>query len=198
MLDNMDGKHARRTHQSSEIGAILDHFVDGTVGIWAGAVGYQFAVAAPEYIITIGCFLFSLLFWVVHTVHAFSGFFDLGGEYVSVDELFLFLSFVRFLYWIGWTDFPIISWPIAHYGLMVWIVVCIIGWIYFYGGKVNVQRAKERYFILVPGVIYFIYMITGGLQYALTSLPPNGGPAFVIASFSIPYALVLWESKDKH
>merc|ERR1712113_554284 len=28
MLDNMDGKHARRTHQTSRLGKVLDHAVD--------------------------------------------------------------------------------------------------------------------------------------------------------------------------
>lgn len=198
MLDNMDGKHARRTKQSSEIGAILDHFVDGTVGIWAGAVGYQLAVDAPESVITVGCFLFSCLFWVVHSVHAYSGFFDLGGEYVSVDELFLFLSFVRILYWLDWKNFPIISSPIVHYLLMVWIILCTFGWLYLHGHKVNWNRVQDRIFMLIPGLAYFVYMLVGGLHYALYGLPQHYGPAFVIGTFAIPYALVLWESKDKH
>lgn len=36
MCDNMDGKHARQTHQTSSIGCWLDHAVDGTTGAWVG------------------------------------------------------------------------------------------------------------------------------------------------------------------
>ena len=28
--DNMDGKHARRTGQTSKLGGVLDHFIDGS------------------------------------------------------------------------------------------------------------------------------------------------------------------------
>jgi phosphatidylglycerophosphate synthase len=36
MCDNMDGKHARRTKQTSKFGGILDHMIDGTLGNIAG------------------------------------------------------------------------------------------------------------------------------------------------------------------
>jgi len=80
MFDNMDGKHARRTKQTSEFGAILDHFVDGTVGIWSGAVGLQYALNVDQSVLTHGVFAFTVLFWVVHLVHALTGFFELGDD----------------------------------------------------------------------------------------------------------------------
>jgi phosphatidylglycerophosphate synthase len=32
VLDNLDGKHARRTNQCSKLGAFYDHVVDGIIG----------------------------------------------------------------------------------------------------------------------------------------------------------------------
>ena len=35
MLDNMDGKQARRTGKTSRVGHVLDHAIDGSVGVAA-------------------------------------------------------------------------------------------------------------------------------------------------------------------
>lgn len=196
LCDNCDGKYARATAQTSEFGAILDHFVDGTVGIWAGTIGLQYGIGVDQYNATIGLFFFTLLFYIVHSVHAYSGFFELGGDYLSIDEGFILISISFLLHALNIKDLPFISSSLCHQMIIGGIITASIGWIILYGHKIKFDWVKKRWFMLVPGFIYFAYMATGGLQKCLNQ--GVMGPAAIVSYFFIPYGCVLWESKDKH
>jgi phosphatidylglycerophosphate synthase len=195
MLDNMDGKQARRTNQSSEIGAILDHFCDGCFGILAGAIGLQYALDIPQKTIAFGVLAFTMLFYTVHTVHAFSGFFEIGNDYISIDEAFIFLSLVFALHAFH-IKVPYSNSELAHYAIIGLILFMTISWIVMHGKKINFKRMGRRFFMVLPGVLYFSWMASGGFSYCLE----HGVYAshYILWTFAIPYAFILWESKDKH
>jgi phosphatidylglycerophosphate synthase len=193
MFDNMDGKHARRTKQASEFGAILDHFVDGTAGIWSGAVGLQYALGATDGLITQGVWAFAMLFWVVHVVHALTGFFELGDDYVSIDEAFIFLSVMRMLYALDVT-IPVMSSEYFHYALLASVYVAVAGWVVKHGlTKVKLSQIKKNLHLFAS---YAVFMVVS--QLAIPAVPGQWGPLVVLALFAPAYGLVLWESKDKH
>lgn len=195
MLDNMDGKHARRTAQSSEFGAILDHFVDGTAGIWGGVVGLQYAIKVDQYYATFGLICFTSLFYIVHFIHAFSGFFEIGNDLVSVDEAFIFLSFVFLIHALD-IHIAILENPICHQIFIAAIIAMCVLWIVLHASKVKLGALKNRWFVALPGVIYYGWLVTGGFDYCLNS--GEKGQITALLAFVVPYACVLWESKDKH
>lgn len=194
MFDNMDGKHARRTKQSSEIGAILDHFVDGTAGIWSGAVGLQFALNVDQDVITQGVWAFTFLFWCVHMVHALTGFFEIGGEYLSIDEAFLLLSLVRLIHALHIPAPPLLDSRYLHL-LMVFGIYCSgFHWLLTHGvQKVRPEVLKAKWYIVAA---YAFFVVVS--QYVLVGVDGPMGPVYTLAMFAPPYMMVLWESKDKH
>lgn len=105
MMDNMDGKHARRTQQTSKWGAFLDHSVDGLVGVYMGyrvvaEVVFGLNVGSPLF--ALGRHCFSLVWLAPHIVHQLdpSKGLVLGTKVCSVDEGFLGVSFL--LYFHAW------------------------------------------------------------------------------------------------
>jgi CDP-alcohol phosphatidyltransferase len=101
MCDNMDGKHARRTHRASALGALLDHLVDGTVGSCAGYT----AVARILFGLRPGSsgeggdgdwwkgmHAYSCLWLSPHVVCLYTGRLHLGTRLFSIDEAFLLVS----------------------------------------------------------------------------------------------------------
>jgi phosphatidylglycerophosphate synthase len=89
-LDNMDGKHARRTNQCSRLGAFLDHGIDGSIGLLAGyeaVSGAVFGLAPSMY--WRGYHATSCVWLAPHVVALFTGKLDLGTRLLSVDEAFL-------------------------------------------------------------------------------------------------------------
>lgn len=195
MLDNMDGKHARATMQSSEIGAILDHFCDGCFGILAGGIGLQHAIGIDNFVISFGILAFTILFYTVHTVHAFSGFFEIGNDYLSIDEAFLFLSLVFFIHAMG-IKIAFLNNITAHYAIIALVLFMAALWIVQHGPKVKLDRLKQRFFMVIPGIIYFSWMASGGFKFCYEQ--GQYAPHWILWTFAIPYAVILWESKDKH
>lgn len=145
---------------------------------------------------TIGVFLFTTLFFIVHFVHAFSGWFEIGGEYLSIDEAFLFVSALYALWAMDVKEPPVLSEEWFHQAILALIFAICVFWVVQHGNKVKWDRVKAKPHILLPGVIYFSIMLFGGLQKCLSM--GNSGAGVIIAAFSIPYAVILWESKDKH
>jgi phosphatidylglycerophosphate synthase len=194
MFDNMDGKHARRTKQASEFGAILDHFVDGTAGIWSGALGLQYALNVDPSVLAQGVWAFTFLFWAVHIVHALTGFFELGNDYLSIDEAFLVLSLVRLLHALHWTCPALLQSPALHWAIILCIYASALTWLFTHGARRTSLATLKRQWVL-PAV-YAAYIPVS--QWALATLDPTQGTVAVLCMFAVPYGLVLWESKDKH
>jgi ethanolaminephosphotransferase len=93
MCDNMDGKHARRTNQSSMLGHVLDHALDGSVGVMASCriccdhlFGFPSAVQ-----FALCCGMTTLL--TCHIAERCTGVATLGTRIFGADELFLTCSF---------------------------------------------------------------------------------------------------------
>lgn len=114
MCDNMDGKHARRTHQTSSIGGFLDHVVDGTTGAW---VGYRVVAeivfgttAQKQLLFYVGRHGFCCTWLSPHIVRKMVVQHQkkqqvglvLGTKWCSVDEGFLAVS--ALLLYRGWID----------------------------------------------------------------------------------------------
>ena len=95
-MDNMDGKHARRTGQCSALGSFLDHFVDGTVGMLVGhetLIGPVFGHGGVHGGYYWRAYHASALMWLApHVVALFSGRLDLGSRWFGADEMFLLTS----------------------------------------------------------------------------------------------------------
>lgn len=113
MMDNMDGKHARRTGQTSDFGGFLDHTVDGTVGVYMGyqsVVKIVFGLQPGTPLFNLGRHCFFLLWLCPHVVHQLEpkkGLI-LGTKLCSVDEGFIAVSLL--LYYHAWISTePIIA-----------------------------------------------------------------------------------------
>lgn len=195
MLDNMDGKHARRTGQSSEFGAILDHFVDGTAGIWSGAVGLQYALGISNETLTFGVWSFAFLFWCVHIVHAMTGFFELGNDFLSIDEAFVALSLIRALYAMNVPMPALLKDNNVHLVIVGFIICMGFHWLLTHGRNRISKTALKKNFHLV--VAYGVYVVASYLYLPAYS-HTIWGPIYALAGFTIPYGMVLWESKNKH
>ena len=195
MLDNMDGKHARRTRQSSEFGAILDHFVDGTCGIWSGAVGLQYALDINNQTMTLGVWAFTFLFWCVHIVHALTGFFELGNDFLSIDEAFLVLSLVRALYAMDVTFPSFLKNNTMHLVIVAFIFLMGFQWLLVHGVQRISRTAMKKNVHLF--VAYGLYVV-GSYMYLPAYAHSIWGPIYALAFFTIPYGMVLWESRNKH
>lgn len=105
MMDNMDGKHARRTKQTSKWGAFLDHSVDGLVGVYMGyrvVAQVVFGLDVQSLLFALGRHCFFLLWLAPHIVHQLnpSKGLVLGTKLCSVDEGFLGTSLL--LYYSAW------------------------------------------------------------------------------------------------
>uniref|UniRef100_A0A7S4B4E4 CDP-diacylglycerol--inositol 3-phosphatidyltransferase n=2 Tax=Chrysotila carterae TaxID=13221 RepID=A0A7S4B4E4_CHRCT len=92
MFDNMDGKHARRTRQTSRFGKLLDHAIDGSVGITAACqICCECLFNYPEAIhFALCCGMGTML--TCHLAEYVSGIATLGTRFFSADELFLICS----------------------------------------------------------------------------------------------------------
>merc|ERR1712087_709196 len=93
MCDNMDGKHARRTRQTSRVGKVLDHAIDGTFGIIASCRICCVALFDyPEsFRFALCCGMGGML--ICHFSEFTTGSATLGTRLFSADELFLICSF---------------------------------------------------------------------------------------------------------
>jgi phosphatidylglycerophosphate synthase len=91
--DNMDGKHARRYGKTSSFGHILDHAVDGSVGLVAdvGAVALCICGSPPRYILH-GMIAGMRYMLTCHAVERASGTACLGTRWFSIDEMNLMLT----------------------------------------------------------------------------------------------------------
>jgi len=194
MFDNMDGKHARRTKQASEFGAILDHFVDGTVGIWSGALGLQYTLSVDPAVLAQGVWAFTFLFWAVHTVHAFTGFFELGNNYLSIDEAFLLLSLVRLIYALRLPVPAALQSATLHWAIILCIYGAALTWLLTHGRRVKAATLRSKWYVVAAYAVY-IYI---SQQVLANVADPTVGTVYVLAMFAVPYGIVLWESKDKH
>jgi len=121
-LDNMDGKHARRTKQTSRVGKVLDHAIDGTVGITASTqicceCLFEYP-AALEF--ALGCGMVSML--ACHAAELRSGTPTLGVRLFSADELFLLCSAA--LGWRALLGRPMLSIDMLGLGLQRCIKPC--------------------------------------------------------------------------
>jgi len=195
MFDNMDGKHARRTRQTSEVGAILDHFVDGTLGIWSGALALQLTFKIATFDIAFGIFAFTLLFWSVHAVHAFTGFFDLGGEYLSIDEAFLFLSLVRAIHAMDVQLPSVLYSSVFHWSLIVFVLFSAVAWMIQHGQigtKITKKTLHKHKFIFTSFTLYVLW----GLYYLSVASAPTIERILMV--WAGPYALVLWATRNLH
>ena len=92
-LDNLDGMVARRTGKTSSLGHVLDHAIDGTVGVVASCCSISSAIfGAPHALrFTLCCGMATLL--ICHAAELVSGTPTLGSRYFGADELFLLNSF---------------------------------------------------------------------------------------------------------
>ena len=92
MCDNMDGKHARRTGQSSLFGHVLDHALDGSVGILASCQicsDHLFGFPCARQF-ALSCGMVTLL--TCHVAECCTGLSTLGTRIFGADELFLICS----------------------------------------------------------------------------------------------------------
>jgi phosphatidylglycerophosphate synthase len=102
--DNMDGKHARRYGKTSRFGAFLDHFVDGTAGMWVGwhaMAPLLFGLTPESELWWVGLHAGGCTWLAPHVEHVFSGVLNLGTRLVSVDEMFLLVSVILGLGWLS-------------------------------------------------------------------------------------------------
>jgi len=92
--DNMDGKHARRYGKTSRLGHVLDHAVDGSVGLVAdtGAITFGLTGAPARYVI-VGLLTGMRFLLICHGVEHSSGQACLGTRWLSIDEMNLALTF---------------------------------------------------------------------------------------------------------
>lgn len=109
MCDNMDGKHARRTGQTSRLGHVLDHAIDGSLGVIATCTTcvsaiFDFSETLP---FALSCGMCGFL--ACHAAEYASGVASLGTRYFSVDELFLACSIA--LGWRAWSDHSLVPCP---------------------------------------------------------------------------------------
>lgn len=94
-LDNMDGKHARRTGQCSEFGSILDHAIDGSVGLFSMLeTAAHVLIGTPEALYWDLYHSFTVTYLAPHVVALYSSRLDLGCAAASVDEAFLLVVLV--------------------------------------------------------------------------------------------------------
>jgi len=126
MFDNMDGKHARRTGQSSQFGHVLDHALDGSVGIVASCqicCDHLFGFPSAGRF-ALCCGMGTLL--VCHVAERCTGVPTLGTRIFGADELFLCCSFA--LGYRAMTGNPVLQldadakelwWPVVRNG---WII----------------------------------------------------------------------------
>eukprot|EP00297_Palpitomonas_bilix_P007183 CAMPEP_0113893680 /NCGR_PEP_ID=MMETSP0780_2-20120614/16242_1 /TAXON_ID=652834 /ORGANISM="Palpitomonas bilix" /LENGTH=393 /DNA_ID=CAMNT_0000884027 /DNA_START=155 /DNA_END=1336 /DNA_ORIENTATION=+ /assembly_acc=CAM_ASM_000599 len=87
ILDNIDGKQARRTKTSSPLGEVLDHGVDAMVSLF-GPVMFCDAMGAPHMILP-GLLFIQANFYLSSWEHAMTGVMSWGNEFLSVDEALL-------------------------------------------------------------------------------------------------------------
>ena len=99
VLDNIDGKQARKTGKTSRLGHILDHAIDGTVGITASCHSCCFCLFGFPFALpfALRCGMATLL--TCHIAEYTSGRPTLGSRFFSADELFLLNSLA--LFWKG-------------------------------------------------------------------------------------------------
>ncbi|CAB9499724.1 Choline/ethanolaminephosphotransferase [Seminavis robusta] len=112
MCDNMDGKHARRTGQTSKFGGVLDHFVDGTMGNIAGFSSlalFGFGVTPDDTVFWQAIHGYYCLWLAPHVVAHFSGTLALGTKYISIDEGFITTSLVLFYAWVSEGDIVLLK-----------------------------------------------------------------------------------------
>lgn len=107
MCDNMDGKQARRTNQTSRFGGFLDHAVDGLLGVYMGYIAVAavvFDVRSGSALFHTGRHCFCLLWLTPHILCKLnpSQGLILGTKACSVDEGFLGVSALLFYH--GWVS----------------------------------------------------------------------------------------------
>lgn len=90
-LDNLDGVHARSTNQTSKIGEILDHCLDGfalpiffTIGLQYFNIEYSLQKILLT--LTLG------IFTIKHLINKYTGVLSLGYKYLSISEVCIFGS----------------------------------------------------------------------------------------------------------
>ena len=103
VLDNLDGKHARATGQTSRWGGVLDHCVDGFCSTPACALAVSTFLGLP----LLPLFrLFAVAFFVTHVVEACTGILHmgLGSEQIGVDEVGLTVGALQLAISRGYSD----------------------------------------------------------------------------------------------
>lgn len=93
MFDNMDGKHARRTGTASAVGHILDHVIDGTVGLAATSRTFCECFFDFPHALSFALCCAMAMMLACHAAEHATGLATLGTRIFSADELFLLCSF---------------------------------------------------------------------------------------------------------
>jgi phosphatidylglycerophosphate synthase len=113
-FDNIDGLHARATNQCSRFGCMLDHFVDGTMGLLCffliNRSCLQTGADAPDAEIL---HVYMVTFMVSHVAACYTGKIELGITLrpwlvLSVDDLMALSSFPLLHRFMGWGTMPLI------------------------------------------------------------------------------------------
>eukprot|EP01043_Picozoa_sp_COSAG02_P054734 COSAG02_NODE_6246_length_3702_cov_6.692478_1_plen_272_part_00 len=84
VLDNLDGKHARATGQTSDWGSVLDHAVDGVCSVPTCATATARFLGIPAFP---ACRLAMTCFFGMHVIEAATGKLYLGSDYYGADEV---------------------------------------------------------------------------------------------------------------
>jgi len=102
-LDNLDGVHARATKQTSRIGEILDHCIDGYMVVLLITV-YSKIFIKDIYLQNILLIVSILTFNIKHLIHKYKGKLSLGFKYFSIDEINLLCTIIPFLTFLNIPD----------------------------------------------------------------------------------------------
>ena len=106
LADNIDGKHARATKQSSKFGSVLDHAVDGTFGCFGTTLCLSRFIGLPWLVVARVMFA---CFAGIHQLESATGHLKLGFEFFGPDETILSVVGLLILEHFGFSAAPTLA-----------------------------------------------------------------------------------------
>ena len=178
-LDNLDGRQARRTGNSSALGQFFDHGCDAITGVTSlMKVAMTFSMgrgAEAFYFIFILGFCFYMTSWGEYITHAF-----VLGYINGPDEGLLILSSAQILAGIFPSIKPLVFNPIVKFlfccGGVITCMPIIIDVVKYL--KTEKNRIVTAIIAIIPGVISTVLIIMN----SLSDVDPKQSPYFVIVS----------------